>query len=191
MQAALQNQRFNQSYVTTTLNNRLSLTKENFGDAAATFSSDPIWRQSHAGWGGEAECNNFRGGGTDTSVVVQDSNVHLERGGNYAAAQNWPNAIAEYREAVRLNYNNAVAFDRLGVALTRSGQALEGVQQIKKAICIDKTKPGFRGDLGSADLSVGDFRSAMIRIPDRPLVRSVKPAISSRLGDGFGKKWRQ
>jgi hypothetical protein len=153
-----------QRYQTMAPGARVSLTTNNFTAAITKVSSDPAWRQSHTGFGRGGDCNNFRVGGTDTGPYpdIQASDAHLSRGRNYEATQNWPTAITEYREAVRFNFANAVALDRLGVALTKGGQPQEAVQQIKKAICLDNSAPRFRGDLASAQVSNGDTNAAII-----------------------------
>lgn len=190
VKSAVENHQVSQPYWTMAPGGRVSLTTNNFTGAIARVSSDPAWRQSHTGFGHGGDCDNFRVGGTDTGPYpdIPTSDAHLNRGRNYEAAQNWPSAITEYREAVRFNFANAVALDRLGVALTKGGQPQEGILQIKKAICLDKSGPRFRGDLAAAQLSNGDVNAAIIEYQIAIYVNQRNPQYHRELATALEKR---
>lgn len=192
VQTAIQRGAVTQTYWTMAPGARTTLTATDFSRAAARFLSDPAWKQSHSPWGAAQECFSILGPGTDTGISAQEAAPHFTSGQAYEQAQNWPGAVAEYREAVRLNHIDAWSFDRLGVALTHTGQADEGVLQIKKAVCLDKSQNSFRNDLARAFLQKGDprqatleYQLAVFRYPYSFLNRRALAAAFRQQGDEY------
>jgi tetratricopeptide (TPR) repeat protein len=87
--------------------------------------------------------------------LLQASTDHLNRGTALEAQGNLQGAIAEYRQAVQSNHTNALAYDRLGMLLTRTGQQSEGVQNLQKAVCYDESQASYRQHLSSAESTGG------------------------------------
>ena len=102
-------------------------------------------------------------------------------------------AIAEYQQAVHANPTNAKAYDRLGVVLTKTGQAQLGVQNIKHAICLDPSRQehlGFRADLASAysaggapNAAVNEYQLAIFWSgPQNPQLRRDLATVLNQIG---------
>jgi tetratricopeptide (TPR) repeat protein len=140
---------------------RVALTANDFALGAAKLSSNPAWRQAHSGWK-RGDCEPMSGPGTDTGISFPESDRHFSAGRSYENAGNWTQAIGEYRSAVRFNPANAMAFDRLGVALTKNAQPQEATQQVRKAICLDNSNRDFHGDLAAAYSANGNAAGAII-----------------------------
>jgi len=51
---------------------------------------------------------------------------------------------------VQANHTNALAYDRVGTLLVRTGQQAEGIQNLQKAVCYDKSQALYRQHLSSA-----------------------------------------
>jgi tetratricopeptide (TPR) repeat protein len=181
-------------YWTTQSVRRVPLTARDFVEGAGRLTSNPTWVQAHSAWGRGQDCDGMRGGGTDTGISYQDSDRHFSAGFGYESAQNWVMAVGEYREAVRINPANADALDRLGVVLTKTGQAQLGVAQIKHAICLDTSKPpkhlSYRADLASAYLASGALNAAVNEYqlaifwsgPQNPQLRRDLATVLNQLG---------
>jgi len=70
-------------------------------------------------------------------------------------------AIAQYREALRINPAYAGAHNNLGVALIRVGRAEEGIEQYYEALQIDPTSANARTNLGAALIQQGKIKEAI------------------------------
>jgi len=68
------------------------------------------------------------------------------------------------------------------------GQPQEGVLQIKKAICLDSSKPDFRGDLAAAQLSNGDVNAAIIEYQIAIYFNQRNPQYHRELATALEKK---
>lgn len=140
---------------------RVALKAEDFQRAIAKVTSDPQWRKLHTAWGQGQDCASI-GPGTDTGIMSSEAAAHYARGQAYEQAGKWTEAAAEYREATRLDFTKPLAFERLGIALTKIGQANEAVKQFKRAVCLDQSNDTFRRDLASALEKSGGASQAIV-----------------------------
>jgi tetratricopeptide (TPR) repeat protein len=159
VQNAIQSGAALQTYWTLAPGPRPPLPANAFSGAAARLLSDPAWAQAHRAMKSSANtalnCDVIRGPGTDTGISLQASTDHLNRGSALEAQSNLQGAIAEYRQAVQANHTNALAYDRLGMLLVRTGQQAEGIQNLQKAVCYDESQASYRQHLASAANTVG------------------------------------
>jgi WD40 repeat protein/Tfp pilus assembly protein PilF len=102
----------------------------------------------------------------ETSSVAGPEPSHYQRGVALAGQKAWDEAIAAYREAIRLNPNFADAHYRLAAALRRTGQFAEAAAAYEE---------GFRLRLGSAE-ECNNFAWLLVSCP-QPEVRNPKRAV--------------
>jgi len=143
-----------QTYWTVAPGPRTPLQANAFSAATAQLLSNTAWANAHrinkSAANAPLDCNVIRGPGTDTGISLQASTDHLNRGSTLEAQDNLQGAIAEYRQAVQASHINAMAYDRLGMLLVRTGQQSEGIQNLQKAVCYDQSQPSYRQHLSSA-----------------------------------------
>jgi tetratricopeptide (TPR) repeat protein len=77
-------------------------------------------------------------------------------------------AIAEYREALRLNKNYGAAHANLGLALRQKGRVDEAIAECQEAIRLQKDSPAAHNNLGAAlvdkgrlDEAIAEYREAL------------------------------
>jgi tetratricopeptide (TPR) repeat protein len=63
-----------------------------------------------------------------------DLNPRLDRAHAFAAEGKWAEAIAEYRAALRAGPNNTLALNGLGMALARTGDLDDAIEQYRRAL---------------------------------------------------------
>jgi Flp pilus assembly protein TadD len=80
---------------------------------------------------------------------------HVKRGTALFGKRNLDGAIAEYREAIRLDPNYTEAHDNLGVALGYKGDVDGGIAEIREAIRISPNYAEAHSDLGAALMQKG------------------------------------
>jgi len=62
----------------------------------------------------------------------------------------WEGAVAQYREAIRINPRYANAYDNLGAVLARQGKTREAVEQYRQALALDRNHAGAKTHLAQA-----------------------------------------
>jgi tetratricopeptide (TPR) repeat protein len=159
VQNAVQGRGVLQTYYTLAPGPRPPLQPNAFSAAATRLLSEPAWAQAHrlntSNANTTLDCVAFRDPAADTGISLQASTDHLNNGGALEAQGNLRGAIAEYRQAVQANHTNALAYDRLGTLLVRTGQHAEGIQNLQKAVCYDESQASYRQHLSSATSSGG------------------------------------
>jgi tetratricopeptide (TPR) repeat protein len=73
----------------------------------------------------------------EVSTVLRSPEVHEELGQRASARGDWPEAAAEFRKAIELSPDSAIARVNLAVALTRVGDARGAMAELVAAIRLD------------------------------------------------------
>jgi len=85
----------------------------------------------------------------------------LARAELLVARQSWPGAIAAYREAIRVQPNDAVLHNRLGICYQRAGDVKAARAAYRRAIDLRKDYAAAWNNLGTLDHSRGKYKSAI------------------------------
>jgi tetratricopeptide (TPR) repeat protein len=96
-----------------------------------------------------------------------DSALEMERGGRHAEA------VAEWRNALRVDPENAKAHTNLGIALWHKGEAEPALAEFRKAVVLNARSTEAHNNLGVALVQLGRFADA---IPHFRIVLEANPA---------------
>lgn len=86
---------------------------------------------------------------------------HFKRGDELLSNWNWDGAIAEYREALRLNPNNDRAHQSLGAALGTKGDLDGAIAEEREALRLNPNNAVAHNDLGMMLEGKGDLEGAL------------------------------
>jgi Flp pilus assembly protein TadD len=81
------------------------------------------------------------------AIVPDSADVHNTLGIAFAERGRFDDAIAEFREALRLGPDSAPTHWHLGAALAYRGAREEAVEHLRRSVQLDPNNPGARHDL--------------------------------------------
>jgi tetratricopeptide (TPR) repeat protein len=123
------------------------------------------------------------------SGPLDNAEAYLRRGDEYAAAQDYPRAIADYSEALRLRPDWPEAYNNRGYSYWWHGQGDEALADYNRALAL---RPQYayaynnRGVVymagGQPVLAVADFTHAIELQPDFPQAYRNRANVELRLG---------
>jgi tetratricopeptide (TPR) repeat protein len=117
--------------------------------------------------------------------VRVNSGVALENKGD------WDGAIAEYREAIRLNPNSDLAHTHLGFALWEKGDWDGAMAEYREVLRLNPHDDAAHNNLGAALWQKGDTDGAMAEYREALLLNSSVAAAHYNLGLALGRKGDQ
>ena len=146
-----------------------------------TILTDPIW-----GYGRSSVY--FRNGRVVSWVDRSDiplrarmprPEAHANLGVALAKKGDWDGAIAEYREALRLNPDNDIAHANLGAALGNKGDWDGAIAEYREALRLNPNNDGAHanlgwmlGEKGDLDGAVGEYREALRLNPNNDIAHA-------------------
>lgn len=94
--------------------------------------------------------------------------LHLMLGAAYTHQGRISPALASFRAAAQLAPGNARAAGAYGGALQQSGNPVEGLLWLERALALQPGSPDFRHAIAGARLSVGDLQAGWMHYESRP-----------------------
>ena len=86
-----------------------------------------------------------------------EARQHMARGAEFVRSKRYTDAEAEYREALRLNPNDDMTHDNLGVALGRKGDWDGKITEEREALRLNPNLAEAHASLGNALANKGDW----------------------------------
>jgi tetratricopeptide (TPR) repeat protein len=116
--------------------------------------------------------------------------AYMSRGVSYARRQDYPRAIADYSEAIRLNPLDADAYYNRGISFRRQGDDARGIADFTEAIRLnprDASAYNNRGTgyeaQGNHPRAIADFSAAIRLNPQRAIYYSNRASAYEEFGD--------
>jgi tetratricopeptide (TPR) repeat protein len=93
--------------------------------------------------------------------VLRDVGFYFNRGNDHSNSGKYEEAIESYKQAIKLNPDDAYAHTRLGVAYYKSGKYQEAIKSYKRAIRLDPDDKSAHYNLGIAYFESGMNKEAI------------------------------
>lgn len=136
-----------------------------------------------------------------TLPTINDANLFYNRAVSHERLKNWPQAEADFLQALKLYPNHSFALNYLGYSWVDRGIKLEeGLKMISDALLIEPQNAFIIDSLGWAYYKLGDYEKARVELEHAMSVSPSNADISDHLGDVYWKlnrkleaefKWQQ
>jgi tetratricopeptide (TPR) repeat protein len=93
--------------------------------------------------------------------VLRDVGFYFNRGNDHSNSGKYEEAIESYKQAIKLNPDDAYAHTRLGVAYRKSGMYEDAIESYKQAIRINPDDADAHQSLGYAYVLSGKYKDAI------------------------------
>ena len=139
---------------------------------AATHARNEVWR-SRAALSDDAVAKSPR-----------NASARIERGALLEEQGRHEEALADFREAVRIDPGSARARARLAASLVGFGYAREALPHAREAAALDPTNAAAHAALGRIEAALGEHETAVAAY-QRALALGRQPALERRIGDSL------
>ena len=125
-------------------------------------------------------------------LTINDANLFYNRAVAHERLKNWPQAEADFLQALKLDPNHSYALNYLGYSWVDKGLKLErGLEMISNALTIDPQNAFIIDSLGWAYFKLGRYEEARKELERAMLVSPSNADISDHLGDVYWKLGRK
>ncbi|PCI89046.1 MAG: hypothetical protein COB24_00785 [Hyphomicrobiales bacterium] len=125
-------------------------------------------------------------------LTINDANLFYNRAVAHERLKNWPQAEADFLQALKLDPNHSYALNYLGYSWVDKGMKLEqGLEMINTALVIDPQNAFIIDSLGWAYFKLGRYEEARLELERAMLVSPSNADISDHLGDVYWKLGRK
>jgi tetratricopeptide (TPR) repeat protein len=113
------------------------------------------------------------------------SNKYVEHGDNYFDLQKYEEAISQYNKAIRINSNNAMAYNNIAAALTFLGRSEEAISYCEKAIDLSPDMGMAYANMGLALNNLKKYEEALVYFDKAIALDSDNDFAYSNKGDAL------
>jgi Flp pilus assembly protein TadD len=118
-------------------------------------------------------------------TAPESARAHTNLGHVYLAQGRFVLAEQEFREALRIQPDDAVNRDDHGLALLRLGRLDEAEREFREAIRLDQHNADARGNLGKLYLEQGRFREGAMQLEEAVRLKRSNASFHRLLGEAY------
>ena len=119
--------------------------------------------------------------------VLRDVGFYFNRGNDHSNSGKYEEAIESYKQAIKLNPDDAYAHTRLGVAYYKSGKYQEAIKSYKRAIRLDPDYRDAHHNLGVAYDELGRYKEAIESYKQAIRIDPDYADVHNNLGNAYSK----